>query len=137
MLIHMCDYLSLLLGMDQHLLYYILVFIWLLPFTFGSDKIHDDILNTCLDGRFHKSKPGIEEELFSQCSPWKSRSCCTNATAKSLHEPNHYNFNLDHCAHKKPMSEECKKHFIQDLCFYECSPNVGHWLVKVMNLFNF
>ena len=25
------------------------------------------------------------------------------------------------------MSERCRKHFIQDLCFYECSPNVGPW----------
>lgn len=116
---------------QQHLFYYLLIFIWLLPFTFGEGKIHNDLLNTCLDGKYHKVVPGIESELFSQCTPWKFRSCCTNSTSKILHEPMHYNFNLDHCSTVKPLSEECRRHFIQDLCFYECSPNVGPWLIKV------
>jgi hypothetical protein len=29
------------------------------------------------------------------------------------------------------MSEGCKRHFIQDHCFYECSPNIRPWVVKV------
>ncbi|CAH2225923.1 folate receptor beta [Pelobates cultripes] len=29
------------------------------------------------------------------------------------------------------MSPECKKHFIQDTCFYECSPNLGPWIQAV------
>ncbi|KAG9467665.1 hypothetical protein GDO78_014512 [Eleutherodactylus coqui] len=28
------------------------------------------------------------------------------------------------------MSEQCKTHFIQDTCFYECSPNLGPWIVQ-------
>uniref|UniRef100_A0AAV2J0M0 Folate receptor-like domain-containing protein n=1 Tax=Knipowitschia caucasica TaxID=637954 RepID=A0AAV2J0M0_KNICA len=26
------------------------------------------------------------------------------------------------------MSSQCKKHFIQDTCFYECSPHLGPWI---------
>lgn len=117
---------------QQHLLYYVLLFIWLLPFTLAIGKVHVDILNTCLDGRNHKHIPGPESELFAQCKLWQERSCCTNATAKSLHDPMHLNFNFDHCSHIKPLSDECRKHFVQDTCFYECSPNVGPWLVKVL-----
>ncbi|XP_046401662.1 folate receptor alpha-like isoform X2 [Ischnura elegans] len=29
------------------------------------------------------------------------------------------------------MSADCRRHFMQDLCFYECSPNIGPWIVKV------
>ncbi|CAH8568805.1 unnamed protein product [Heterobilharzia americana] len=29
------------------------------------------------------------------------------------------------------MSEKCQQVFKKDLCFYECSPNLGPWLVKV------
>ncbi len=33
------------------------------------------------------------------------------------------------------MSKECKRHFIQDLCFYECEPYVKPWVVKVKRSF--
>ncbi|KAI5704769.1 hypothetical protein M8J76_014166 [Diaphorina citri] len=85
----------------------------------------------CLDGKFHKSLPGPEDELHSQCTPWKSFSCCTHNISKTLHYGNLYNFDLNHCAHIKPMSVGCKRHFIQDSCFYECEPNVRPWAVRV------
>lgn len=66
-----------------------------------------------------------------QCTPWKKRSCCTHNTTRNAHHPGLYNFNYDHCSQKKNMSEECRRHFLQDLCFYECSPNVGPWTVRV------
>ncbi|XP_069684288.1 folate receptor gamma-like [Periplaneta americana] len=91
----------------------------------------DQLLNWCLDGKHHKSRPGPEEELYKQCSPWAKRSCCTHNTTRNAHHSNLYNFNYDHCSHKKNMSEDCRRHFRQDLCFYECSPNVGPWTVKV------
>ena len=118
---------------QQNLLYYTLIFIWLLPFTFGRETPASNVLNTCLDGKYHKKEPGFESELYSQCTPWKYRSCCSNSTSKSVHEPLHHNFNYNHCSSIKPLSDECRKHFIQDLCFYECSPNVGPWLVQVIS----
>ncbi|XP_071787554.1 folate receptor beta-like [Asterias amurensis] len=88
----------------------------------------DDYIDTCMDGVSHKSKPGKEDELFQQCAPWKNRSCCTTAVTKDMHvSPTWYNMDWSHCP--TPLSEPCRKHFMQDLCFYECSPNVGPWLV--------
>ncbi|XP_071495129.1 folate receptor gamma-like [Diadema antillarum] len=82
----------------------------------------------CLDGVKHKEKPGPESELFSQCLPWKDRSCCTDETTEGLHvSPTWHNFDWNHC--KQRLSSECEKWMTQDLCFYECSPNVGPWLV--------
>ncbi|XP_036114053.1 folate receptor alpha-like isoform X2 [Molossus molossus] len=37
-------------------------------------------------------------------------------------------FNWDHCGLMKPA---CKRHFIQDTCLYECSPNLGPWIQEV------
>ncbi|XP_021935416.1 folate receptor gamma-like isoform X2 [Zootermopsis nevadensis] len=91
----------------------------------------DQLLNWCLDGMHHKSRPGPEDELFEQCTPWKNRSCCTHNTTRNAHLSNLYNFSYDHCSHKKNMSENCRRHFRQDLCFYECSPNIGPWTVQV------
>lgn len=85
----------------------------------------------CMDGKFHKSLPGSEDELHNQCTPWKEFSCCTHNISKTLHYGNLYNFDLNHCAHIKPMSPACKRHFIQDSCFYECEPNVRPWVVRV------
>ncbi|XP_067007390.1 folate receptor gamma isoform X2 [Anabrus simplex] len=92
----------------------------------------DRLLNWCLDGQNHKSSPGPEAELYSQCTPWKERSCCTFNTTKDVHHSYMYNFDWNHCSHiNRTMSEACKRHFQQDLCFYECSPNIGPWVVTV------
>ncbi|XP_072040542.1 folate receptor gamma-like isoform X2 [Amphiura filiformis] len=92
-----------------------------------ADIYLDNLLNRCLDGRHHKTKPGPEADLFKQCSPWKDRACCTEKIAKDLHlAETWHRFNYSHCA---PMSEQCEKFQRQDLCFYECSPNVGPWLI--------
>ncbi|KAK3860461.1 hypothetical protein Pcinc_033488 [Petrolisthes cinctipes] len=88
----------------------------------------DDLLNTCIDSKHHKLKPGPESTLFEQCMPWKERSCCTDEVAEIIHTSSPYNFNFDHCNQK--MSDKCRRHFMQDHCFYECSPNVGPWVVK-------
>lgn len=72
----------------------------------------------------------VNTNNFSQCVPWAKRSCCTKEVTEDIHsDDNMYNFNFNHC-HKK-MSDECRKHFTQDHCFYECSPNVGPWVVFV------
>ncbi|KAG8537315.1 hypothetical protein GDO81_024721, partial [Engystomops pustulosus] len=64
------------------------------------------------------------------CSPWKDKSCCTANTSHAAHTDVSYlyNFNWDHCG---IMSDLCKTHFIHDTCFYECSPNLGPWIVQV------
>jgi folate receptor len=99
-----------------------------------SIGLNTDSYDLCIDSKFHKQKPGPESSLYSQCEPWKEYSCCTKNTTKRAHEEtNHYNFNFNNCG--KPMSKECKRHFIQDLCFYECEPYVKPWVVKVKRSF--
>ena len=66
-----------------------------------------------------------------QCSPWKDHSCCTKEITDQLHaNQTWYKMDYNHCP-SQPMSDKCRSRFTQDLCFYECSPNVGPWLVKV------
>ncbi|KAG7470916.1 hypothetical protein MATL_G00118870 [Megalops atlanticus] len=92
-----------------------------------SLAVSQDKLNMCLTAKHHKAKPGPEGQLYKQCSPWKDNACCTANTTEEAHNDNSYlyNFNWNHCG---TMSETCKKHFIQDTCFYECSPHLGPWI---------
>lgn len=69
--------------------------------------------------------------VFSiQCTPWRKNACCSHNTSQELHKDPSllYNFNLDHCGKIEPA---CKRHFIQDNCLYECSPNLGPWIQEV------
>ncbi|KAG9265304.1 folate receptor gamma [Astyanax mexicanus] len=86
-----------------------------------------DKLNMCMNGKHQKTEPGPEGELYKQCVPWRENSCCTANTSAEAHEDNSYlyNFNWNHCG---VMSPKCKSHFVQDTCFYECSPHLGPWI---------
>ncbi|KAK3561237.1 hypothetical protein QTP86_030589 [Hemibagrus guttatus] len=104
-----------------------LVFTVLLSFSLCSLA---NKLNMCMDGKHHKTEPGPEGELYQQCSPWRENACCTANTSAEAHEDNSYlyKFNWNHCG---IMSKKCKEHFIQDTCFYECSPHLGPWIQPV------
>jgi len=101
----------------------------------SKTEIINELLNDCIDSKNHKSSPGPEDYLHSQCSPWKDRSCCTADTTVDAHYTKMYNFDWDHCAHASRLSDKCRHHFIQDLCFYECSPNVGPWKIEINQKF--
>ncbi|XP_073517278.1 folate receptor alpha-like isoform X2 [Phyllobates terribilis] len=90
----------------------------------------EDYMNQCMDGKHHKTEPGPEDNLHGQCAAWKDKACCTENTTHAAHQDQSYlySFNWNHCG---LMSEQCKKHFIQDTCFYECSPNLGPWIQTV------
>ncbi|XP_054663608.1 folate receptor gamma-like isoform X1 [Grus americana] len=87
----------------------------------------DSLLNICMDAKHHKTEPGPEGQLYGQCALWKENACCTANTSLEAHQDQSYlyNFNWDHCG---AMPEKCKRHFIQDTCLYECSPNLGPWI---------
>ncbi|RDD39469.1 Folate receptor gamma [Trichoplax sp. H2] len=88
-----------------------------------------DTLNTCIASSYHKKVPTPEQDLV-ECKPWKARSCCTPATVKELSLTANqvlYNFRWDHCGN---LSSQCYRYMVQDSCFYECSPNVGPWIVN-------
>ncbi|XP_077154986.1 folate receptor alpha-like isoform X1 [Ranitomeya variabilis] len=90
----------------------------------------EDYMDQCIDGKHHKTEPGPEDNLHGQCEAWKDKACCTTNTSHAAHQDQSYLYSFDwnHCG---MMSEQCKKHFIQDTCFYECSPNLGPWIEQV------
>ena len=67
---------------------------------------------------------------LQQCSPWKKNACCSVNTSIEAHKDisSLYRFDWDHCGKMEPA---CKRHFIQDICLYECSPNLGPWIQEV------
>lgn len=67
---------------------------------------------------------------LEQCVLWKDNACCTANTSMEAHQDQSYlySFNWDHCG---VMPAKCKRHFIQDTCLYECSPNLGPWIDQV------
>ncbi|XP_006162653.1 sperm-egg fusion protein Juno [Tupaia chinensis] len=90
----------------------------------------DELLNVCMNTQHHKTEPGPEDKLYVECIPWKDNACCTARTSWEVHldvSPL-YNFSLVHCG---LMIPGCQKHFIQALCFLECSPNLGPWIQLV------
>lgn len=62
--------------------------------------------------------------------PWRASACCTLATSWEAHleESSFFNFSMTHCGLLTPA---CHKHFIQAICFHECSPNLGPWIQPV------
>ncbi|KAL0973483.1 hypothetical protein UPYG_G00204530 [Umbra pygmaea] len=104
------------------------VFLFLI--TLASAGLSLDKANMCMDGKHHKFEPGPEGQLHNQCAPWRENACCTANTSEEAHDDKSklYNFNWNHCG---VMTSQCKKHFIQDTCFFECSPHLGPWIQKV------
>ncbi|XP_076968206.1 folate receptor alpha-like isoform X2 [Tamandua tetradactyla] len=96
----------------------------------GTKRARTELLNVCMNARHQKEKPSPEDKLHEQCSPWKNKACCSVNTSLEAHKDISYlyRFNWDHCGE---MSSACKRHFIQDTCLYECSPNLGPWIQKV------
>ncbi|XP_064361366.1 folate receptor gamma-like [Dromaius novaehollandiae] len=88
------------------------------------------LLNMCMDAKHHKQEPGPEGLLYGQCAPWRERACCTANTSAAAHEDRShlYGFNWAHCGALPPR---CQRHFVQDACLYECSPNLGPWVQQV------
>ncbi|KAM4796197.1 LOW QUALITY PROTEIN: folate receptor alpha-like [Rhinophrynus dorsalis] len=84
-------------------------------------------IDMCMDGKHQKFPPGPLNALHGQCSAWKEKASGSSCSSLDIHSNKSYlnNFNWDHCS---IMSPECKKHFIKDTCFYECSPNLGPWI---------
>uniref|UniRef100_A0A2I3GJ26 Folate receptor alpha n=1 Tax=Nomascus leucogenys TaxID=61853 RepID=A0A2I3GJ26_NOMLE len=89
-----------------------------------------ELLNICMNAKHHKEKPGPEDKLHEQCRPWRKNACCSTNTSQEAHKDVSYlyRFNWNHCGEMAPA---CKRHFIQDTCLYECSPNLGPWIQQV------
>ncbi|XP_075824116.1 sperm-egg fusion protein Juno isoform X1 [Microtus pennsylvanicus] len=101
----------------------ILLGLWAVMPTSSGDKP----VNICMNAKHHKQEPGPEDKLYLECAPWKDNACCTLTTSWEAHldESLLFNFSMMHCGLLTPM---CHKHFIQAICFHECSPNLGPWI---------
>lgn len=94
----------------------------------------DAYLNKCLSSTTHKMKPGPEGTALKpyHCTPWQNHSCCTWNISSQIHQDGSlslYGMIWDQCPGYRNMSEKCKQHFMRDTCFYQCSPNLGPWIV--------
>uniref|UniRef100_A0A8C6DAL3 IZUMO1 receptor, JUNO n=1 Tax=Moschus moschiferus TaxID=68415 RepID=A0A8C6DAL3_MOSMO len=89
-----------------------------------------ELLHVCMNTKPHKQEPGPEAELYGECIPWKDSACCTASTSWDAHLDVSllYNFSLVHCG---LMTPACQRHFLQAICFYQCSPNLGPWIQQV------
>lgn len=113
--------------------YLIIVIIGLLCALYAA-KSANEYLDVCIDSKNHKSTPGHEgKDFVGSCKPWSNHSCCTTNTSAKIEADgilSLYNMLLDQCPSIKSMSAKCSQHFKRDTCFYECSPNLGPWVVK-------
>ncbi|GAB5354522.1 hypothetical protein AAMO2058_000125700 [Amorphochlora amoebiformis] len=73
---------------------------------------------------YHKDFPTPEGENFTECHPWKQASCCTTdiADADGLNVAYGPGYQWDRCG---TLSKACERFFVQEACFYECSPHAG------------
>jgi len=106
------------------------IVLYVIVFSHQTEAVDRDLLNYCFNGKYHKTTPGPEDDLHKQCTPWKDRSCCTAERTRMLHNDTLSSFTFNHCPGRK-LSDKCLRHFQQDHCFYECSPNVGPWVQEV------
>uniref|UniRef100_G3U6S7 Folate receptor-like domain-containing protein n=1 Tax=Loxodonta africana TaxID=9785 RepID=G3U6S7_LOXAF len=70
----------------------------------SSARDRTSLLNVCMEAKYHKTKPGPEDKLYGQCSPWRKNACCSVNTSQELHKDTSrlYNFNWDHCGKMEP-----------------------------------
>ncbi|GAB5354481.1 hypothetical protein AAMO2058_000122400 [Amorphochlora amoebiformis] len=73
---------------------------------------------------FHKTLPTPEGPDFTECHPWKNEACCTIQTADATNLNTAYGptYRWDRCG---ALSPACERFFVQEACFYECSPHIG------------
>ena len=77
------------------------------------------------DGSY--AAPSPENKDAHECHPWKDNACCHSATVNSvtaINEAYGEGYHWDRCG---PMSNACEQFFIQEACFYECSPHAGSY----------
>ena len=90
--------------------------------------------DTCQLQYFHKqgddgsyAAPSPENKDAHECHPWKDNACCHSATVNTvtaINEAYGEGYHWDRCG---PLSNACEQFFIQEACFYECSPHAGSY----------
>ena len=98
----------------------------------------DEYLNRCMSSKHHKKEPSTEVGVMKEhCKMHQSKSCCTWDTTEKIHTHEIYEglfkMIIDQCPNIKNMSTTCRSRFQRDFCFYQCSPNLGPWIIPVAN----
>merc|ERR1712146_347930 len=92
--------------------------------------------NSCHLDYYHKATPSEEDDNFTECHPWKQSSCCYQETVSDVDAINQAYGAEDHWDRCGPLSQACERFFVQEACFYECSPNIGLFRKYHPNTFN-
>ncbi|KAK3753712.1 hypothetical protein QZH41_013802, partial [Actinostola sp. cb2023] len=80
----------------------------------------------CIQGKYHKDKPSAATG-FQICQEYSNNTCCTKSftdTLKRSRTEELYNHTWDLC---KALSKPCEQYWLQQECFYQCSPYVYKW----------
>ncbi|XP_077983974.1 folate receptor gamma-like [Glandiceps talaboti] len=113
----------------------VMISAYMMTLCYGWDSVvtnltAEEMLNLCMDGIYHKDSPAPEPNLHGQCTQWSDRSCCFSNVSEAIHDDGvWHDINWYHCG-SEALSTSCHKFMVQDSCFYECTPNVGPWLVE-------
>lgn len=100
-----------------------------------TEKLLIKISFFILSNELSSNKKVLKLYKYLQCKPWQSRACCEDNTTLAFHLNKVWlGFNMDHCPGHN-LSDACRNWFLQDLCFYECSPNTGPWITEVYLLY--
>ncbi|CAH1791985.1 unnamed protein product, partial [Owenia fusiformis] len=84
-----------------------------------------DYLNMCMDNT--KASPSPEPGLEgSMCPTFANRSCCKPGPLLELLR--NYTLSYAHCPQKKSLGATCYEKFIEEGCFFTCSPDLGPWI---------
>ena len=109
---------------------WIFINVFIVPVSIICGKTFESFLNKCISSKYHKQTPSSEPLKSIHCQPWNNNSCCTWNTTSKIEQDGPLSLHgivWDQCP-QKGMSEKCRQHFMQDTCFYECSPNLGPWI---------
>ena len=83
-----------------------LLSLWLVQ---GDGFVQPGPPDFCLQGPFHKTTPGPEEEEFTECLSWQNNTCCNVALSESISRHKAvglYNYSWDLCGTLSPQCEE-------------------------------
>lgn len=86
-----------------------------------------DVPDTCEVQYYHKDAPSPEEDTFTECHPWKNSACCDETTVESqsiMRDAYGPEYSWDICG---VVSPECARFYVQEICMYECDPNISHF----------
>ena len=83
-----------------------LLSLWLVQ---GYGFVQPGAPDFCLQGPFHKTTPGPEEEEFTECLSWQNNACCNVALSESIRRHKAvglYNYSWDLCG---TLSQQCEE----------------------------